>query len=648
MSSSILQRIIGFCLYILILISPLLCFKVFTHPSMIPKAIFIEVVGGFMLICWMVSLNLQKDRRVVLSPLVPPVCMLIVVFILSLIKSDYLYGGVFELLNFIVFFLLYLLMINYFESHRQMDRVFTVSTITAVIVSVIGISQYYGSPLIDLPQDHPPGATFYYKNMAAQYIIMIIPLSAYLLISGKKRWLRVYSFLATIIMITFLYCTGSRASSLGLLSGLIIAGIFQLSIGGLRLGIKEGGKSWMKGLHISRLLFIIVLIYFLVSLPGYITRGMADPSKVRSVNTRLSLWVNTIEMIKDNPILGIGLGGWKGEYPLYHNARMVTRRFSEREQPLRAHNEYLQLTAEAGIVGLTVCVWMIFIVFRMLWRVCRYGGDRETRLKGFFFTMSLSALLANALFSFPFRLPVSSFFFVLILGMLTVLYHGQGDVRVIQIKKPAIITMVSVVITILIVYVIFLKTSLAMAEVNYYQAQLYAVKGDLKTALQKAERARDIYPHHYRIRLYCGVLYLRAGRYDEAIEENLAALRLRPHDTSAHNNLGIAYFSKGYYEEAIKEYEAKLRILPGSLGALKNLARVYIRLGELDKAAGVYKEAISYHPDNAYLHFILGAIYAREGDIEDAIREMEEAVKLDPDNDTYRLNLEGLYNSFRR
>jgi tetratricopeptide (TPR) repeat protein len=647
---SILQKIIDYSIYALVLISPLLCFKVFTHPSMVPKTIFIEVVGGLILICWVISLNLQKDRKVVLSPLVPPACVLIVVLIFSLLRSDYLYGGIFELLNVIVFFLLYLLVINYFESHMKMDRILIASTITGTIVSIIGISQYYGFSLINinLPQDHPPGATFYYKNMAAQYIIMIIPLSFYLLMAGKRDWIRVYSFFSGVTMITFLYCSGSRASSVGLLSGMIVTGILHALTGGSKLKVSKRGRFRINRMHLSRLLFFLVLIYLLLNIPGYIKKVSSDPAKIGSAKTRVSLWVNTIEMIKDNPILGVGLGAWKVKYPLYHNAVIVTKRFTEHEQPLRAHNEYLQLTAETGIVGLIISLWMIFIIFRMLWRICRYEEDKDARLKGIFFTMSLSALLVNALFSFPFRLPVSSFFFILILGMLTVLYlnlHGSQDLKPKSRHGGKIVRLMSVIIISFVLFVIFLNVNRLRAEINYYHAQRYTAEGDIRIALLKMENARELYPYDYRIRLFCGILYQRVGRYDEAIKENLAALRLRPHDTSAHNNLGIAYFSKGEYEKAIKEYEAKLRILPDSLGTLKNLAKVYIQVGELSKAEEVYKRALSYYPDDAFLHFIVGAVYAKKGRLENAVREMKEAVRLDPDNEVYRVNLKGLLHS---
>jgi len=623
------------------LISPLLCFKVFTHPSTIPKTVFIVVVGGFMILWWFMGLNLRWPGRILLSPLITPALILVVIFILSLIGSDYLYGGIFELLNFVIFLLIYLMVVNHIESSTEMDRIVVASTITGVIVSVIGISQYYGFPIIDLPQDHPPGATFYYKNMAGQYIMMIIPLSLYLLVAGRGGWmLRVYAFVATISMITFLYCSGSRASSAGLLSGLIITGLLHILTGRSQYISARSNRVGVKGLRLSRLLFSLVLIYLLISLPGYIERVSSDPAKIGSAKTRVSLWLNTMEMIRDNPLLGVGLGGWKVEYPLYHNAITVTKRFSEHEQPLRAHNDYLQLTAETGIPGLIISLWMIFLIFRMSWRICRYEEDRDARLKGLFFTMSLSALLVNALFSFPFRLPVSSFFFVLILGMLTVLYHVQGGVSVIQVKRPSIIRMASVIIIPLVLYVIFLNVGLAIAEINYYQAQVCSARGDLGSAIRKAERARDIYPYHYRIRLYCGILYLRSGRYDDAIRENLEALRLRPHDTSAHNNLGIAYLKKGEYDRAIREFQAKLRIIPDSLITLKNLARVYIRIGDLDRAIEVYKKAISYHPDDASLHFILGAIYAKEGRIDNAVAEVERAVMLEPENNAYNDTLD--------
>ena len=61
-------------------------------------------------------------------------------------------------------------------------------------------------------------------------------------------------------------------------------------------------------------------------------------------------------MIKDHPILGVGLGAYQFVYPRYDQSSGILRA----EQ---AHNDYLHIIAETGIVGLILTISFIVILF---------------------------------------------------------------------------------------------------------------------------------------------------------------------------------------------------------------------------------------------------------------------------------------------
>ena len=67
-----------------------------------------------------------------------------------------------------------------------------------------------------------------------------------------------------------------------------------------------------------------------------------------SIGPRLFMWKNTIEIIQDFPVFGIGTGDFPKEYG---------RRFNTRFGSLTScHNEYLQAWAQTGIIGLVLLV----------------------------------------------------------------------------------------------------------------------------------------------------------------------------------------------------------------------------------------------------------------------------------------------------
>jgi O-antigen ligase len=80
--------------------------------------------------------------------------------------------------------------------------------------------------------------------------------------------------------------------------------------------------------------------------------GAADPGTARG-----GQWSDTVRLIRDFPILGSGLGTYEFLYPMYKTLRTQAA-FAH------AHNDYLELCAEAGLVGLALLGWGATRVFR--------------------------------------------------------------------------------------------------------------------------------------------------------------------------------------------------------------------------------------------------------------------------------------------
>lgn len=87
---------------------------------------------------------------------------------------------------------------------------------------------------------------------------------------------------------------------------------------------------------------------------------------------RLAHWQAAINMAHAHPILGVGLGNYETAYPLF---RLIYWKY-----PLgHAHNYYLNVLAETGIIGLTayLCMWLIIAV--VTWRTIRRQPDTLAR-----------------------------------------------------------------------------------------------------------------------------------------------------------------------------------------------------------------------------------------------------------------------------
>lgn len=78
----------------------------------------------------------------------------------------------------------------------------------------------------------------------------------------------------------------------------------------------------------------------------------------RTGASRREIWRDTWKMAKENAVVGIGLGGYWTAITRYHDA-------SGEVTPQQAHNDYLELLASGGIVGVLIGIWFAVLVIKI-------------------------------------------------------------------------------------------------------------------------------------------------------------------------------------------------------------------------------------------------------------------------------------------
>lgn len=86
-------------------------------------------------------------------------------------------------------------------------------------------------------------------------------------------------------------------------------------------------------------------------------RTDVEATELRKGSMRGLIWRGTWNLIKANPIVGVGFGGYMAAIPQYHDA---TGELSLQQ----AHNDYLELMASGGIIGVALVVWFIVLFVR--------------------------------------------------------------------------------------------------------------------------------------------------------------------------------------------------------------------------------------------------------------------------------------------
>ncbi len=159
--------------------------------------------------------------------------------------------------------------------------------------------------------------------------------------------------------------------------------------------------------------------------------------RANSGDLRAYYWWVGLEMWRSSPWWGVGLGHYKVQYA-DHSARLLATPEGKATydgllasyanaptlRPAQAHNDYVQLVAETGLIGLLALLYALWALARTAWRQLRRARG-PTLLGGLLLHAGAGVFLLDAAFNFPAHLPASAFNFTLQLA----LAHAGGATR---------------------------------------------------------------------------------------------------------------------------------------------------------------------------------------------------------------------------
>ena len=325
---------------------------------------------GVLLLAGLVGLSfglsrLRNGRLAMQSlSLEPAVILYLLIAIGATAASVNLSGSFRDLAIYFSAFILFFVLINQIENKQELAGFLKFLLLGAFFVSLYGIYQYLvGTPLpagwVDVEQN-PAIRTRVYSvfgnpNVLASYLVLLIPFSCALFLDTKKVAVKFAYFALTGTLCLTLLFTFSRGGWLGVLASLLVFALLK-----------------------DRRVLILILIVLLASaalLPEvFLQRISTIGSPLDTSNAyRLRVWQESLGIIKDFPLTGIGLGheSFLSIYPFY----MLDRGKS----PFHTHNTYLQVLVETGIIGLLVFLWLLLSYFKRGLKAIASTRDKELK-----------------------------------------------------------------------------------------------------------------------------------------------------------------------------------------------------------------------------------------------------------------------------
>jgi len=549
------------------------------------------VIIGLMF--WALKMTNREEVKFTSTPLNLPVISFIAICTLSLIWSDTFFTSLKELPLFLAGPLLYFVIVNNVRGEKQISRIISAVIIVGAALGIYGIFQYndidfsFWVPIIGRNKVFGLCGNVGYF---AGYLILPLSLAIPLFFVSKNRNRKILLLIGILLMGTTLIVSFTRTSYLALGVSLIFMFLLFLLARGKRF-IIDNKKIFIFLLIVIILAVSIFIIPNPLNKPGTAIsqiKGRISTSQFiqdRNIKRRIAIWKFTGMMIKDRPILGSGIGTYK-----YNTLRYQAEFFEQGDNRSiypygfaeKAHNEYLQLWAELGTIGLAIFLWLIIAYFNYGIRYLKREKDKQKQ--GIMIGMmgAVVAFLVDSFFWFPLHLLSNLSLFWLFVGLTMMMGLEKNAGSESESKRSSIYKFKPV----LYIAIIFLAVFLCVTVFRPFMAHIIWFSGFKEFEKENWEKATDIYEVALKWDPYIGGLY-----YD----------------------MGKIFLMRGLGNTALKSFREaeKYRGFPG---LPQNIATVYLAKGDTDNAIDLLKKAISYQRTErkmAPLYFELGNVYSK-------------------------------------
>ncbi|MBX3277780.1 MAG: O-antigen ligase family protein [Acidobacteria bacterium] len=253
-------------------------------------------------------------------------------------------------------------------------RLYYALTALALILSISQAYEYrlYGNEMFGV---------FFSHGITTELLALIIPLQIVVYVTNRSRAIALISIATAAAGGAAIVLTLRRGAMLGILVAFVLVGVALL-------------RGWLKPAERWRVIAVAAAAVLFLTGPlmfkrDYFIERLRSAFEIRTASvghvtdigltSRLTKWFTTLEMIRHNPVMGVGQGGFSAKYgearrsfvenPLYARIAQASEAedFDELRSP-QAHNEYLQIFAELGLIGILLFATFWFGVLRTLWR----------------------------------------------------------------------------------------------------------------------------------------------------------------------------------------------------------------------------------------------------------------------------------------
>jgi O-antigen ligase len=311
----------------------------------------------------------------------------------------------------------------FIDSPRRLRLVARLVIIFGFLLAVYGLMQHFINPStifwIREPKQAEPFGPYINRHHFAGYMELTLAMPLGLLFAGaiERERVLLYAF-ATAMMAIALVMTNSRGGMLSMVCEIMFLAIVAATAMRRKRGEgveDRGTRVRAAAVRVGLGFAMIVAVFFGVLYFGgedAISRLLGTVNSADPTTGRAHFWSGTLGIIKDHPLIGTGLGSFGAVYPRYDTASGLYRL----EQ---AHNDYLQILSDAGVVGGLVALAFVVALFRMALKRMQ-SGDKMRRGIALGALAGCAGALVHSFFDFTLHTTANALLFLVLAALATV------------------------------------------------------------------------------------------------------------------------------------------------------------------------------------------------------------------------------------
>ena len=330
--------------------------------------------------------TIDGDRRSrELGPIAIPLAGFVLWTGLSLTWSDDLLAGSFQLLAYFLPFAIIGVAVARLQWSRRAIVWLLVELVSlAVAFAGIGIYQYetrtiFWNPKVIVGNAYAPfyrvNSVFWDPSIYGRFLMVAIVAALVVVVRGESKRVVLVTAAALVAIWVGLLISYSQSS----FTGLIVAVVLLMAVVWRRAAVLAAGC-------------VTILL---------VSTGMANPNIQnaflkrsgaalnRATSDRAGLIYNGIRIAIDNPVIGVGVGGFR------HHYAMLTHLKGKEPKKAASHDSPVTVAAEGGVIGLALFAWILVAAFLAL---ARADGDPFRKRTNLAVTLCLAAIGVHSLF----------------------------------------------------------------------------------------------------------------------------------------------------------------------------------------------------------------------------------------------------------